>query len=86
MRMNTIQFNNLLRDSENPIDDLLLQDMLLRRMLYRKDKDQLSVWHFCENCPLWPQTNYVEVHAPILEECERLCVDASSLNRRFTTR
>jgi hypothetical protein len=48
-------------------------------MLYRKDKDQPSEWHFREECKGWPRENYVEVHAPILDECKRVCVECVRL-------
>lgn len=46
-------------------------------MLYRKD--QFSNWHFHEDCLSWPQTDYVEVRAPILDEYERLCLECVKL-------
>jgi hypothetical protein len=48
-------------------------------MLYRKDRDEFSEWHFREDCPLWPEVNYIEVRAPILDECERLCLECAQL-------
>jgi hypothetical protein len=48
-------------------------------MLYRKHKDQDSVWHFHEGCRGWPRSDYAEVHAPILDESERLCTECVKL-------
>jgi hypothetical protein len=48
-------------------------------MLYRKDGQEFSDWHFREECPLWPRRDYVEVQAPILNECERLCPECVKL-------
>ena len=48
-------------------------------MPYRKDTAAVSDWHFREDCPLWPAVNYVELNAPILDECERICSECVKL-------
>ena len=48
-------------------------------MVYRKQTDHSSDWHFHEGCPLWPQADYVEIHAPVLDEGERICPECAKL-------
>ena len=69
----------LLRIFLKPVDYLAREDTLLAVHIHRKDRQQSSDWHFHEGFPLWPVFDYIEVHAPILDEWERLCPDCVKL-------
>jgi len=47
---------------------------------FRTDRSGLQDWHFVEECPQWPEFNFVEQleTPPIVQVCEK-CVELSAL-------
>jgi hypothetical protein len=47
---------------------------------FRTDRGGLEEWHFMENCPQWPEYDFIEQldTPPIVQVCEK-CVGLSAL-------
>jgi len=50
------------------------------QLRFRTDRSGLEDWHFVEECPGWPEHNFVEQleTPPIVQVCEK-CVELSAL-------
>ena len=55
-------------------------------MSYRKHKSLDGEWHFQPDCPLWPQTDYLETQTPPSDDGERLCMQCVSLESTASRR
>lgn len=50
-------------------------------MIYRRHTPD-SIWHFCRNCPAWPEENYEE--RTIEPAREALCSACTARNEQLT--
>jgi len=50
------------------------------RMVYRRHREHRhGAWHFNSQCPFWPQANYVEGVASLVQKTDVLCSECMSL-------